>query len=231
MNIIRFIDDATKTHTYLICSNNNNAIILDPVADNVDLYLNKINSLKLNLLYTLDTHIHADHVTGASFLRDRTKCKVLIGEHAEVKFFDKKLHDQESLIIDNLNIKILHTPGHTSESYCYLINDRLFSGDCLLINGCGRTDFQNGDPTALYNSIFNILLKLPDETIIYPGHDYNNKMVSTILQERLNNPRLQVNNVSEFVNIMNNLNLPKPKQIDIAVPRNILSGRIEEEQE
>ena len=224
MNIIRFVDSETSTQTYLIYSQSKNALIIDPVLTDVPKYLEQLNISHLNLVYSLDTHIHADHITATGQLKNQTGCKIVMGSATKIDLIDLKLADQEFLILDELKIMAIHTPGHTSESCCYLVNDRLFTGDCLLINACGRTDFQNGDPAEQYNSIFHKLLKLPDETIVYPAHDYNKRMVSTIGEEKANNPRLQVKSVDEFVNMMNSLNLPKPKFIDVAVPRNMLCG-------
>lgn len=224
MNIIRFVDSETSTQTYLIYLQSKNALIIDPVLADVSKYLEQLHILDLNLIYSLDTHIHADHITATGQLKNRTGCKIVMGSAAKIDLVDLKLVDQESLELDDLKIIAIHTPGHTAESCCYLINDRLFTGDCLLINACGRTDFQNGDAAEQYNSIFHKLLKLPNETIIYPAHDYNKRTISTIGEEKANNPRLQVKSVTEFVNMMNSLNLPKPKFIDVAVPRNMVCG-------
>lgn len=223
IQIHRFIDQETSTHSYLIY-NNKQAAIIDPVLTNFTEYLSKLESLQLNLIYSIETHIHADHITAGNKLREHTNCKIVVGDKANVQCADIKLKDGDELKIGDLILKTLYTPGHTIESCCYLVQDRLFTGDCLFINGCGRTDFQNGSSEEQYNSIFKKLLVLPDETLVYPGHDYNNKMVSTIAQERINNPRLQINNAHEFTNIMDNLNLSKPKYMDIAVPRNLICG-------
>ena len=224
MNIIRFIETETKTQTYLIYSNNKTALIIDPVKSECEVYLKSLSELNLKLLYVLDTHIHADHITGSGLLRQKTGCQIVMGKEAGLDKVDINLSDNQELKFDDISIQALYTPGHTIESYCYLINERLFTGDCLLINACGRTDFQNGSAKDQYNSLFNRLLKLPDETLIYPAHDYNNRTVSTIGEEKKNNPRLQVTSMQSFEDIMNNLNLPKPKYIDIAVPSNVQCG-------
>ncbi len=224
MNIIRFIEEETKTQTYLIYSDKNNAVILDSVDVDCDKYLDTLNKLNLKLLYVIDTHIHADHVTASGKLRMKTGCQIVMGIQANLDKVDIYLTDKQEVNFDNINIKAIYTPGHTSESYCFLINGRLFTGDCLLINACGRTDFQNGSAKEQYNSLFNKLLMLPEETLVYPGHDYNNRTVSTIGEEKRNNPRLQVKDRQAFENMMNNLNLPRPKYIDIAVPKNLNCG-------
>ncbi len=224
MRIKRFIESETKTQTYLVISKSNSAVIIDPVYKEVDLYLNVISLENIKLKYVLDTHVHADHITGSALLRQKTGCKIAIGEHANIDCADISIAEGDEIKLDELIFTTLYTPGHTVESVCYLLNDRLFTGDTLLINACGRTDFQNGSAKDLYNSLFNKILKLPDETLVYPGHDYNNRTVSTILEEKKNNPRLQVSNREEFISIMDNLNLPKPKYIDVAVPRNLICG-------
>jgi glyoxylase-like metal-dependent hydrolase (beta-lactamase superfamily II) len=218
-------DTKSSTYTYLIASaKGREAVIIDPVIENVEHYINLLNELDLKLVKVIDTHIHADHVTGASKLKQITNCSTLMGEHTPADTVEIKVKDGEDIKIDNFNIKSLYTPGHTSDSYSFLLNNNLFTGDTLLINATGRTDFQNGNSIDAYNSLFNKLLKLPDETLVYPGHDYNGKKVSTIGNEKKFNPRLQVNNVDEYVEIMSNLNLSKPELIDSNVSRNIKLG-------
>ena len=218
-------DTKSSTYTYLIASaKGREAVIIDPVIENVEHYINLLNELDLKLVKVIDTHIHADHVTGASKLKQITNCSTLMGEHTPADTVEIKVKDGEDIKIDNFNIKSLYTPGHTSDSYSFLLNNNLFTGDTLLINATGRTDFQNGNSIDAYNSLFNKLLKLPDETLVYPGHDYNGKQVSTIGNEKKFNPRLQVNNVDEYINIMSNLKLSKPKMIEINVSRNIQLG-------
>ena len=218
-------DTKSSTYTYLIASaKGREAIIIDPVLENVDEYLKLLKNLDLKLVKVIDTHIHADHVTGASKLKQVTNCTTLMGEHTPAETVEIKVKDNEIIDIDNLKIKSLYTPGHTSDSYSFLLNNFLFTGDTLLINGTGRTDFQNGSSKDAYNSLFNNLLKLPEETLVYPGHDYNGKFSSTIGNEKKFNPRLQVNNVNEYVDIMSNLNLSKPKLIESNISRNIKLG-------
>ena len=218
-------DNESSTYTYLIASaKGREAVIIDPVIENVYIYIRLLNELGLKLVKVIDTHIHADHVTGASDLKTKTSCATVMGENTPADAVDIKLKDEETLKIDQLEIKSIYTPGHTSDSYSFLMNNYLFSGDTLLINGTGRTDFQNGNSKDAYNSIFNKLLKLPEDTILYPGHDYNGKKFSTIGNEKKFNPRLQVRNAEEYSELMSNLNLSKPKLIDINVSRNIKLG-------
>ena len=218
-------DEKSSTYTYIIASaKGREAVIIDPVIENVESYISILNELELKLVKVIDTHIHADHVTGASKLKQSTNCSTIMGEHTPADTVDIKLKDDDIIKIDQLEIKAMYTPGHTSDSYSFLMNKYLFSGDTLLINGTGRTDFQNGSSKDAYNSIFNRLLKLPEDTILYPGHDYNGKESSTIGNEKKFNPRLQVKNVDEYVDLMSNLNLAKPKLIDINVSRNIKLG-------
>lgn len=218
-------DTKTSTYTYLIASaKGREAVIIDPVLENVDEYIQLLNELDLKLVKVIDTHIHADHVTGASKLKQATNCTTLMGEHTPADAVEIKVKDNELIKIDGLKIKSLYTPGHTSDSYSFLLDNYLFSGDTLLINGTGRTDFQNGSSKDAYNSLFNNILKLPEETLVYPGHDYNGKFSSTIGNEKKFNPRLQVKNVDEYVEIMSNLNLSKPEMMDSNVSKNIQLG-------
>jgi len=218
-------DRKSSTYTYLIASSEGReALIIDPVLENVDDYLKLLTELDLRLVKVIDTHIHADHVTGASKLKDKTKCATIMGENTPADSVEIKVKDEEVINLDHLKIRALYTPGHTSDSYCFLMDNYLFSGDTLLINGTGRTDFQNGNSKDAYNSIFNKLLKLPEETLLYPAHDYKGEKVSTIGKEKKYNPRLQVNSVDEYVDIMNNLNLKKPSEIETNVSRNINLG-------
>ena len=222
----QLFDKTSSTYTYLISSGpGREAIIIDPVLEHVDSYINLLNKLNLKLVKVIDTHIHADHITGMSELKKQTDCETVMGEKTPADVVTIKLKDQENISIDNIKIKAVYTPGHTYESFSFIMDDRVFTGDTLLINGTGRTDFQNGNPYDSYNSIFNILLKLPDKTKVYPAHDYNGNFFSTIEQERKNNPRLQVKSADEYAEIMNNLNLPNPKLMDIAIPRNLKLGK------
>ena len=218
-------DTKSSTYTYIIASGKGReALIIDPVIENVESYIRLLNEFDLKLVKVIDTHIHADHVTGATKLKQTTNCSTLMGEHTPADTVEIKVKDDEIIKIDQIKIKAMYTPGHTSDSYSFLMDKLLFSGDTLLINGTGRTDFQNGSSKDAYNSLFNRLLKLPEDTILYPGHDYNGKESSTIGNEKKFNPRLQVKNVDEYVELMSNLNLAKPKLIDINVSRNIKLG-------
>ena len=221
----QLFDTRSSTYTYLISSGKGReALIIDPVIENVTEYISLLKELDLKLVKVIDTHIHADHVTGASKLKDITKCSTIMGAHTPAESVEIKVKDDEYIDVDNLKIRAMYTPGHTSDSYSFLMNKYLFSGDTLLINGTGRTDFQNGNAKDAYNSIFNKLLKLPEETFLYPAHDYKGEKVSTIGKEKKQNPRLQINNVDEYVEIMSNLNLSKPELIDSNVSRNIKLG-------
>ena len=225
MLLRQLFDKASSTYTYLLASaKGREALIIDPVIDNVSEYINLLNSLDLKLVKVIDTHIHADHVTGASNLKDLTKCSTIMGEHTPAEAVEIKVKDDEYINLDNLKIRAMHTPGHTSDSFSFLMNNYLFSGDTLLINGTGRTDFQNGNSKDAYNSLFNRILKLPDETLLYPAHDYKGEKVSTIGKEKKFNPRLQVKNVEEYIEIMKNLNLKKPAEIDTNVASNLRLG-------
>jgi glyoxylase-like metal-dependent hydrolase (beta-lactamase superfamily II) len=221
----QIFDKKSSTYTYLIASaKGREALIIDPVLENVNEYTNILKELDLKLVKVIDTHIHADHVTGASKLKDITKCSTIMGDHTPAESVEIKVKDDEYINLDNLKIRAMYTPGHTSDSYSFLMDNYLFSGDTLLINGTGRTDFQNGNAKDAYNSIFNKLLKLPEETLLYPAHDYKGEKVSTIGKEKKQNPRLQVKSADEYVEIMNNLNLKKPDQIDFNVSKNIKLG-------
>ena len=221
----QLFDTKSSTYTYLISSGKGReALIIDPVIENVTEYINVLKELDLKLVKVIDTHIHADHITAASKLKDITKCSTIMGDHSPAESVEIKVKDNELIDLDNLKIRAIYTPGHTSDSYSFLMDNHLFSGDTLLINGTGRTDFQNGNSKDAYNSIFNKLLKLPDETLLYPTHDYKGEKVSTIGKEKKLNPRLQVKSVDEYIDIMNNLNLKKPVEIEINVSRNIKLG-------
>ena len=220
-------DQNSSTYTYLIASSKGGeALIIDPVLENVEDYIKLLNELDLKLVKVIDTHIHADHVTGAGKLKDKTKCVTIMGNHTPSDAVEIKVKDNEIIKLEKLEIRSLYTPGHTSDSFSFLMNNYLFSGDTLLINGSGRTDFQNGNAKDSYNSIFYRLLKLPDETLLYPGHDYNGETASTIGKEKKFNPRLQVNSADEYADIMNNLNLKKPKLIDFNIASNLNLGVI-----
>tara|TARA_Y100001949_G_scaffold24304_1_gene17626 strand:- start:47 stop:727 length:681 start_codon:yes stop_codon:yes gene_type:complete len=218
-------DQKSSTYTYLIASSEGReALIIDPVLENVDSYIKLLSELNLKLVKVIDTHIHADHVTAAAKLKDITQCSTIMGEHTPAETVEIKVKDDEYINLDNLKIRAMYTPGHTSDSYSFLMDNYLFSGDTLLINGTGRTDFQNGNAKDAYNSIFNKLLKLPEDTLLYPAHDYKGEKVSTIGKEKKFNPRLQVSSVDEYIDIMSNLNLKKPVEIDTNVSKNIKLG-------
>ena len=223
----QLFDKASSTYTYLVASDKGReALLIDPVLENVESYIQLLKELNLKLVKVIDTHIHADHITAASKLKNETNCITIMGEHTPSNIVEIKIKNDEVIYVEDLKIRAIYTPGHTKDSYSFLMNDYLFSGDTLLINGTGRTDFQGGSSKDSYNSIFNKLLKLPDETLLYPSHDYNGKKVSSIGKEKKFNPRLQVRSVNEYVDIMNNLNLSKPNLMDINVGRNIKLGEI-----
>ena len=220
-------DKKSSTFTYLVASSaGREALIIDPVIENVDNYIQLLNELDLKLVKVIDTHIHADHVTGASKLKDKTKCITIMGDHTPADSVEIKVKDGELIKLDQLELRAIYTPGHTSDSFSFLMNNYLFSGDTLLINGTGRTDFQNGNAKDAYDSIFNKLLKLPDETLLYPAHDYKGENVSTIGKEKKLNPRLQVENGTQYIEIMNNLNLQKPASLDFNISSNLKLGAV-----
>ena len=226
----QLFDSVSGTYTYLLASRRGGeALIIDPVLEKVDRYLQLIRELDLKLVKAVDTHLHADHITGLGALRDRTHCITVMGEQTKADVVSMRLSEGEKLSIEGLSLDVLYTPGHTDDSYSYLLDDRVFTGDTLLIRGTGRTDFQNGDPRQQYESIFGKLLKLPESTLVFPAHDYKGEMVSTIGEEKAFNPRLQVKSVDEYVTLMNNLNLPNPKMMDVAVPANMKVGLAQEE--
>ena len=221
----QLFDGVSSTYSYLIASRHGGeALIIDPVLEKVDRYIQLLNELDLRLIKAIDTHLHADHITGLPALRERTQCITVMGEQTKADVVSIRVSDGDRVDIEGLSLDVLYTPGHTDDSYSYLMSDRVFTGDTLLIRGTGRTDFQNGDPRAQYDSIFGKLLKLPDETLVYPAHDYKGDTVSTIGEERAFNPRLQVKSVQEYVELMNSLNLPNPKLMDVAVPTNMRVG-------
>ncbi|GAB4275196.1 MAG: MBL fold metallo-hydrolase [Methylomicrobium sp.] len=220
----------TSTYTYLLgCPKTRKAILIDTVANQIDRYLELLADLDLRLVYTLETHVHADHITAAGMLRDRIGSKSIVHRDAGALCADLLVTDGVELQIGDIEIKVLHTPGHTSGCVSYAIGDRVFTGDALLINGCGRTDFQQGDAGTLYDSITKKLFTLPLDTLVYPGHDYNGKTVSTIRQEIDSNARLGSGKTkAEFISIMHNLDLPYPKYIDEALPANQACGQPEQ---
>tara|TARA_B100001287_G_scaffold229934_1_gene200395 strand:+ start:517 stop:1215 length:699 start_codon:yes stop_codon:yes gene_type:complete len=218
----QLFDEKSSTYTYIISSGKGReGLIIDPVIENTDIYLKFMNSMDLKLVKVIDTHIHADHITGLNELHKRTNCLKIMGENSKSEVIDLRVKENDKINIENLELKTIYTPGHTDCSYSFLLNDKIFTGDTLLINGTGRTDFQNGDARAQYDSLFNKILKLPEDTKVYPAHDYNGQKYSTIAKEINNNPRLQVNSLEEYVDIMSNLNLANPKMMDVAVPANL----------
>jgi len=225
--IFRQLFDATSsTYTYLVASRPNGEVLLiDPVLDGVPQYLQLIDELELKLVFALDTHVHADHITGLGALRDRTGCTTVMGAQTKAECVSLRVKDGETIHIDGLKLRPIYTPGHTDDSYSYLMSDRVFTGDTLLIRGTGRTDFQNGDPYAQYGSLFNKLLKLPDSTLVYPAHDYKGWNVSTIGEEKRYNPRLQVRSADEYAALMRALDLPNPTLMDVVVPTNLRCGK------
>ena len=218
----QLFDTKSSTYTYIISSGKGReALIIDPVIEHTDKYINFLEKLDLKLVKVIDTHIHADHITGLNELNKRTNCTRIMGEKSKSEVIDLKIKDDEKINVESIELKAIYTPGHTDCSYSYLMNDRVFTGDTLLINGTGRTDFQNGSSYDAYDSLFNKLLKLPEKTLVYPAHDYNGKKYSTIENEKNNNPRLQVSSKEQYAEIMNNLNLANPKMMDVAVPANV----------
>jgi len=218
----QLFDSKSSTYTYIIASGKGReALIIDPVIEHTNKYLKVLENLELKLVKVMDTHIHADHITGLNELNKITKCTRIMGEKSKSEVIDLKIKDNEKINVEKIEFKAIYTPGHTDCSYSYLMNDRVFTGDTLLINGTGRTDFQNGSSYDAYDSLFNKLLKLPEKTLVYPAHDYNGKKYSTIENEKNNNPRLQVSSKEEYAEIMNNLKLDNPKMMDIAVPANV----------
>ena len=221
----QLFDSVSSTYTYLIASRHGGeALLVDPVFEKTDQYLRVLEELDLRLVKVIDTHVHADHVTAMGALRDHTNCVTVMGEQSPVDVVSMRVKDGERVTIEGINMTALYTPGHTDDSYCFLMDDRIFTGDTLLIRGTGRTDFQNGDAGAQYDSLFGRLLTLPEQTFIYPAHDYKGETVSTIGEEKAYNPRLQVSSRAAYIELMHNLNLPNPKMMDVAVPENMKMG-------
>tara|TARA_Y100000590_G_scaffold4908_1_gene6692 strand:- start:458 stop:1150 length:693 start_codon:yes stop_codon:yes gene_type:complete len=218
----QLFDDTSSTYTYIISSGKGReALIIDPVIENTKKYINLLKEFNLKLVKVIDTHIHADHVSGLNELAKQTNCSKVMGEQSASEVVDIKVKDNEKIKIENIELISMYTPGHTDCSYSFLMKDRVFTGDTLLINGTGRTDFQNGNPIDQYHSLFDRLLKLPEKTLVFPAHDYKGNKSSTIGEQKKKNPRLQVNSAEQYVEIMNNLNLPHPEMMDVAVPANI----------
>jgi len=221
----QLFDNISSTYTYLLASRHGGeALIIDPVLERVDRYIQLLKELDLRLVKAIDTHLHADHITGLDALRERTHCVTVMGEQTKAEVVSIRVADGDRVDIEGLSLEAIYTPGHTDDSYSFIMPDRVFTGDTLLIRGTGRTDFQNGDAHAQYDSLFGHLLKLPDETLVYPAHDYKGDTVSTIAEEKAFNPRLQVKSVDEYVELMSHLNLPNPKMMDVAIPANMHIG-------
>src|ERR1700745_52209 len=209
-------DQTSGTYSYLLASRRGGeALIIDPVLEKVDRYLSLVKELDLKLVKAVDTHMHADHITGLGALRDKTHCITVMGEQTNADVVSMRLADGDRLTIEGLSLDVIYTPGHTDDSYSFIMPDRVFTGDTLLIRGTGRTDFQNGDAHAQYDSLFGHLLKLPDETLVYPAHDYKGDTVSTIAEEKAFNPRLQVESVDEHVATMSHFHRPTPRMMDV----------------
>ena len=225
----QFFDDVSFTYTYLLSSGKGReALLIDPVIEKTGEYISYLKNLELKLVKVIDTHIHADHVSGLKELKEQTNCSTIMGEKSASEVVDVHIKDDEKIKIENIVITSMYTPGHTDCSYSFFMNDRVFTGDTLLINGTGRTDFQNGCCSDQYYSLFDRILKLPEKTFVYPAHDYRGNKVSTIGNEKKNNPRLQVKSLNEYTEIMNNLNLSDPKMMDVAVPANIKGLNLKE---
>ena len=222
----QLFDSVSCTYTYLIAGRQGGeALIIDPVKERIADYLDLLETLDLRLVKAVDTHLHADHVTALGALQDRTDCLTVMGAETKAELVALHVRDGDRIDVDGLRLTAIHTPGHTADSYSFLLDDRVFTGDTLLIRGTGRTDFQGGDPEAQYASLFDRLLRLDDDTRIFPGHDYNGRLVSSIGEEKAHNPRLQVESVDQYVAVMNGLGLPPPKMMDLAVPANLRLGR------
>lgn len=223
----QLFDSRSSTYTYLLASRaGGEALLIDPVLDRLDQYLQLLNELDVRLVLAADTHVHADHITALGRLRDHAQCPTLMGEFTKANCVSLRLKDGEKISVDGIELRGIYTPGHTDDSFSFVMDDRVFTGDTLLIRGTGRTDFQNGNPYAAYDSLFNKLLKLPDNTFVYPAHDYKGWSCSTIGEERRWNPRLQVSSAVQYADIMNNLHLPDPTMMDIAISANLACGNI-----
>lgn len=226
----QLFETESSTYTYLLaCPESGQAVLIDPVVETMERDLGTLHELGLQLACSLDTHIHADHISAACWLRNRTGCKVALPAMERLPCADIGVAEDRPLVVGSLKLQPIFTPGHTDTHHCYLVehagSQRLFSGDALLIDGCGRTDFQNGDAEALYRSVREKIFSLPEDTLVYPAHDYQGRRVSTVRQERARNPRLaDGTSLEEFKRIMAALNLPYPKKIDVAVPANRLCG-------
>ena len=227
----QMFDAGSSTFTYLIADENKHqAVIIDPVHGQVDTYLTLLEELNLSLVTTFDTHTHADHITGTGPLQDATGCEIAGSHKSQANGINRFLHEGDCLQAGSVKLRFLETPGHTDDSGCLYHEGSpgcLFSGDTLMIRGSGRTDFQNGDSRQAYHSLINVLLKLPDNTRVFPGHDYRGMTESTIGEEKRHNPRLQLKSEENFVEVMDQLNLPQPQKMHLAIPANLRCGRDE----
>ena len=222
----QLFDSTSSTYTYLLASRpGGEALIIDPVLDRCDRYIQLLEELDLKLVKAIDTHCHADHITGLGALRDATRCITVMGQSTNVDMVSMRVDDGDTVDIENISLQVLFTPGHTDDSYCFLADGSIFTGDTLLIRGTGRTDFQNGSSFDAYQSLFEKVLKLPEDTKVYPGHDYKGDTVSTIGEEKAYNPRLQVASADEYAELMAGLSLANPKMMDVAVPANLSIGK------
>lgn len=225
----QFFDPVSSTYTYLLASGfGREALIIDPVKEQTAQYLTAINQLGLKLVRAIDTHTHADHITALGELRNATGCVTVMGEFTQAECVSQQIREGETLDVDGVRLRALYTPGHTNESFSFVLNPSnphsVFTGDVLLIRGTGRTDFQAGDPHKSWDSIINKLFKLPDETQVFPGHDYKGWTSSSIYEEKHHNPRLAGKTEAQYVEIMRSLKLPNPKMMDLAVPANLSCG-------
>ena len=222
----QLFEPLSSTYSYLLgCEDTGQAVLIDPVIVSMDRDLAEINRLGLTLAYSVDTHIHADHITAALALRNKVDSQIAAPAFDRLPCTDVGIEDDVPFRVGSIVLLPLHTPGHTAGHFSYLVDDKLLTGDALLIDGCGRTDFQNGDADALYASVTEKLFVSPDETLVYPAHDYQGRRVSSIAQEKQRNPRLgQQRTLVQFRHLMANLNLPYPKFIDYAVPGNLQCG-------
>ncbi|WP_293002907.1 MBL fold metallo-hydrolase [Nevskia sp.] len=230
MILQQFFDPESSTHTYLLASGRGReAVLIDPVKERAAEYLAAIAALDLKLVKAIDTHTHADHITALGDLRSATGCVTVMGAYTKAECVSMQVHDGDVLDIDGVRLQAVYTPGHTDESFSFVLDPAqpkgVFTGDVLLIGGTGRTDFQGGDPRKSWDSIVNKLFRLPDEVIVYPGHDYKGRLASTIGAEKRDNPRLAGKTEAEYIAIMNALNLPNPRLMDVAVPANLACGR------